>query len=254
MDGQRHWSRGFRTEEHILEKRGSPAALLTSPEAAVPATPVAGPFARLTDAELLGRIQADDLIAFEALFERYRGLIHRTAYGLTGDPQVAEEVLQDTFIRAYRHRHSLRLDMSPLPWLHRVALNLCYSRLSRKRLAVETLGESTHELRDGALEPAEHLERKELRRTIRDGVAALPPKQQGVIVLYYLHGMSLQETSDTLGIALGTVKSRLHYALHALRDHMASERRGGAPEPALSPRVRAVALRRPIVGRSGRRP
>jgi RNA polymerase sigma-70 factor (ECF subfamily) len=179
---------------------------------------------RLADAELIRRLQADDLDAFEAFFERYRGLIHRTAYGLTGDVQAAEEILQDTFIRAYRHRASLRLDMSPVPWLHRVALNLCYSRLGRRRLDVEPIGETATELRDGGLGPPEHVEREELRRSIRTGVAALPPKHQSVVVLYYLHGMSLQETAEALGIALGTVKSRLHYALHSLRGHLAAER------------------------------
>lgn len=179
---------------------------------------------RLADADLIRRVQADDLDAFEAFFERYRGLIHRTAYGLTGDSQAAEEILQDTFIRAYKHRGSLRTDISPVPWLHRVALNLCYSRLGRRRLDVEPIGETTTELRDAAPEPPEHAEREELRQSIRTGVAALPPKHQSVVVLYYLHGMSLQETSDALGIALGTVKSRLHYALHALRGHLAEER------------------------------
>jgi len=187
--------------------------------------------ARLADAALLRRVQADDLDAFEAFFERYRGLIHRTAYGLTGDLGAAEEVLQDTFIRAYRHRASLRTDVSPVPWLHRVALNLCYSRLGRRRLDTEPIGEAAAELRDGSPEPAEHAEREELRQSIRTGVAALPPKHQSVVVLYYLHGMSLQETSDALGIALGTVKSRLHYALHALRGHLAAERPRAAPEP-----------------------
>ena len=184
---------------------------------------------RPTDAELIRRLQADELDAFEAFFERYRGLIHRTAYGLTGDAGAAEEILQDTFIRAYRHRASLRTDVSPVPWLHRVALNLCYSRLGRRRLNVEPIGETTTELREPSLEPAEHAEREELRRSIRSGVAALPPKHQSVVVLYYLHGMSLLETSEALGIALGTVKSRLHYALHALRGHLAAER----PEPGM---------------------
>lgn len=200
---------------------------------------------RLADAALLRRVQADDLDAFEAFFERYRGLIHRTAYGLTGDVQAAEEILQDTFIRAYRHRASLRTDVSPVPWLHRVALNLCYSRLGRRRLDVEPIGEAAAELRDGSLEPAEHVEREELRHSIRTGVAALPPKHQSVVVLYYLHGMSLQETAEALGIALGTVKSRLHYALHALRGHLAAER-PGTPDvdwsPDLAP-VPAVARR-----------
>ena len=177
-----------------------------------------------TDADLIRRLQANELDAFEAFFERYRGLIHRTAYGLTGDLQAAEEILQDTFIRAYRHRASLRTDISPVPWLHRVALNLCYSRLGRRRLAVEPIGEVTTQLREPGLEPAEHAEREELRRSIRTGVAALPPKHQSVVILYYLHGMSLLETAAVLGIALGTVKSRLHYALHALRGHLAAER------------------------------
>jgi len=60
---------------------------------------------------------------------------------------------------------------------------------------------------------------------VRDGVASLPPKHQSVVVLYYLHGMSLQETSTILGVRLGTVKSRLHYALGSLRAHLATEGR-----------------------------
>ena len=169
-------------------------------------------------------MQADDLDAFEAFFARHRGLIERTAYALIGDRQAAEEVLQDTFLRAYRHRASLRTDVSPVPWLYRVALNLCYSRLARRRLAEEPIGETTAELRDRTPEPADLVEREELRRSIRRGVAALPEKHQLVIVLYYLHGLSLQETASTLGIRLGTTKSRIHYALHALRDHLGSER------------------------------
>jgi RNA polymerase sigma-70 factor (ECF subfamily) len=177
-----------------------------------------------TDRDLVRLMQADDLDAFEAFFARHRGLIQRTAFALTGDTQAAEEVLQDTFIRAYRHRASLRTDVSPVPWLYRVALNLCYSRLARRRLSLEPISDATQELRDHAPEPLELVEREELRRSIRRGVAALPEKHQLVIVLYYLQGLSLQETAETLGIRLGTAKSRIHYALHALREHLGSER------------------------------
>jgi RNA polymerase sigma-70 factor, ECF subfamily len=186
---------------------------------------VATPDASSTDHDLLRRMQDDDLDAFEVFFRRHRPLIERTAHALTGDPHVAEEVLQDTFLRAYRHRRTLRLDVSPVPWLYRVALNLCYSRLGRRRLLVEPIGESnTQTLRDRGPEPAEVVEREELRRSIRHGIAALPEKHQLVIVLYYLNGLSLQETADALGIRLGTAKSRIHYALHALREHLAGER------------------------------
>ncbi len=188
---------------------------------------------RAEEAALLHRMQADDLDAFEAFFERYRLPIYRTAYGLTGDPQAAEEILQDTFARAYQRRHILRDDVSPLPWLHRVALNLCYSRLGRRRLPSEPIGESVIGLvRDRATEPAEHAEQEELRRIVRDGVAELPPKHQSVVILYYLHGLSLQETAELLDVRLGTVKSRLHYALRGLRARLEDDRRfGGAYLP-----------------------
>ena len=171
-------------------------------------------------------MQADDLDAFEVFFARHKTLIYRTAYGLTGDPQAAEEVLQDTFARAYRHRAVLLPDVSPVPWLHRVALNLCYSLPDRRLLKAEPIGETTAtELRDDAVEPPERAEQEELRRIVRDGIAALPPKHQNVVVLYYLHGLSLQETASFLDVRLGTVKSRLHYALRTLRSHLEGDRR-----------------------------
>jgi RNA polymerase sigma-70 factor (ECF subfamily) len=170
------------------------------------------------DTDLLRRVQADDLDAFEEFFARYRSSIYRTAYGLTGDRQAAEEVLQDTFARAYQRRHTLHTDVSPLPWLHRVSLNLCYSRLSRRRVSTNPIDESTEASRadDGPL-PADQAEQAELRRIVRDGIAALPDKHRSVVVLYYLHELSLQETASFLDLRLGTVKSRLHYALRHLR-------------------------------------
>ena len=174
-------------------------------------------------------MKADDLDAFEAFFNRHRTLIYRTAYGLTGDPSVAEEVLQDTFARAYLHRAALLPDLSPIPWLHRVALNLCYSRLDRRQVKADSIADGTvaASMPDGAVEPAERAERQELRQIVREGIAALPPKHQSVVVLYYLHGLSLQETASFLNVRLGTVKSRLHYALRSLRGHLERDRRFG---------------------------
>jgi RNA polymerase sigma-70 factor (ECF subfamily) len=195
------------------------------------------------DADLLRRVQADDLDAFEEFFARYRNPIYRTAYGLTGDRHAAEEILQDTFARAYRHRHTFRRDVSPLPWLHRVSLNLCYSRLSRRRLDAAPIDEAAeHAVPDDRPLPAEHAEQSELRQIVREGIAALPEKHQSVVVLYYLHRLSLQETAQVLGIQLGTVKSRLHYALRSLRVQLEGDRRfGGAylPLPAEDVEVNA---------------
>jgi RNA polymerase sigma-70 factor (ECF subfamily) len=189
-------------------------------------------------------MQADELDAFEEFFVRYRTPIFRTAYGLTGDHNAAEEILQDTFARAYQRRATLRLDTSPLPWLHRVALNLCYSRLSRRRPASEAIGDAAAALLpDAGIEPDERAEQRELRQIVREGVAGLPLKHQSVVVLYYLHGLSLQETAGLLALPLGTVKSRLHYALRSLRTRLEDDDRfGGAYRPidaaAVEPQIR----------------
>ena len=186
------------------------------------------------EAALLRRIRDDDLDAFEAFFERYRGPIFGTAYALLGERQAAEEVLQDTFAKAYQWRRRLHPAASPAPWLHRVALNFCYTRLARRRLPWEPITETmAHFLFDHAAEPADRAELEELREIVRDGVASLPAKHQAVIVLFYLRGCSITETAEILGIPAGTVKSRLHFGLRSLRGRLEEDRRfGGAYRPA----------------------
>jgi RNA polymerase sigma-70 factor (ECF subfamily) len=172
----------------------------------------------------------DDVDALAVLFDRYRVPVYRAALALTGDPGASEEVLLDTFGRAYTHRHRLRTDVSPLPWLHKVALNLCYSRLGRRRLRSEPVTEIVAErLVDGGARPDTSAEWSELCVIVREGIAGLSPKHQSVVILYYLEGRSLQETADALGLPLGTVKSRIHHALKDLRGRLNADRRfGGA--------------------------
>jgi RNA polymerase sigma-70 factor (ECF subfamily) len=183
-----------------------------------------------SEAVLLRRIREDDLDAFGTFFERYRGPVFATAYALLGERGAAEEVLQDTFAKAYEWRRRLHPDASPLPWLHRVALNFCYTRLTRRRLPWEPITEAmAHFLFDRAAEPADRAELAELREIVRDGIAALPAKHQAVIVLFYLRSRSITETADILGIPPGTVKSRLHFGLRSLRGRLEEDRRfGGA--------------------------
>ena len=74
--------------------------------------------------------RAGDLDAFEEFFNTYKRPVYITALAITRDPFLAEEILQDCFVKAYRVRQRLRTDRSPLPWLQRVTTNLCYSRIA----------------------------------------------------------------------------------------------------------------------------
>src|SRR4051794_31284209 len=212
----------------VRKGKGSPDA---HGEPTIIGETVPAPGSAAPDTDLIRRMaDEDDVDAFAILFERHRVSVYRAALALTGDHGASEEVVMDTFRRAYIHRARLRTDMSPLPWLHRVALNLCYSRLGRRRLPSEPVTDLVAErLVDRDAGPAANAEWAELRTIIREGILQLSEKHRSVVILYSLEGRSLQETADALGLPLGTVKSRLHHALRDLRGRLNADRRfGGA--------------------------
>jgi RNA polymerase sigma-70 factor, ECF subfamily len=182
--------------------------------------------------DLIGRMQADDLHAFEEFFNTYKRPVYTTALAITRDPFLAEEVLQDCFVKAYRVRDRLQPDRSPLPWLQRVAINLCYSRFSRRKALAEPITSIISNLVvDLGQRPDQVVESREILEVLQRGIDSLPPKQQTAVILYYLHGYSLAEAAEIAECNVGTMKSRLHYALKALRARLPVERRLPAGVP-----------------------
>jgi RNA polymerase sigma-70 factor (ECF subfamily) len=179
---------------------------------------------------LVERMQSGDLGAFEEFFNTYKRPVYTTALAITRDPFLAEEILQDCFVKAYRVRDRLRTDVSPLPWLQRVTTNLCYSRIARRRAIMEPLTTLiTNVVADLTSRPEQVAESREIIEVLQRGIDALPPKQQTAVILYYLHGYSLAEAAEIAECNVGTMKSRLHYALKALRALLPAERRAAAP-------------------------
>jgi RNA polymerase sigma factor (sigma-70 family) len=179
---------------------------------------------------LVERMQSGDLDAFEEFFNTFKRPVYTTALAITRDPFLAEEILQDCFVKAYRVRDRLRTDVSPLPWLQRVTTNLCYSRIARRRAIMEPLTTLiTNVVADLTSRPEQVAESREIIEVLQRGIDALPPKQQTAVILYYLHGYSLAEAAEIADCNVGTMKSRLHYALKALRALLPAERRAVAP-------------------------
>ena len=196
----------------------------------------------MTSGGLIERLQSGDLEAFEEFFNAYQRPVYATALAITRDPFLAEEVLQDCFVKAYRVKDRLRTDCSPLPWLQRVAINLCYSRLGRRRAFVEPITSViANVVADLGQRPDQVVESREVLDELQRGIDSLPPKQQTAIVLYYLHGYSLAEAAEIAQCHVGTMKSRLHYALRALRARLPIERRDtrrvGVPVPVADERL-----------------
>jgi RNA polymerase sigma-70 factor, ECF subfamily len=178
---------------------------------------------------LVERMRTGDPDAFEEFFTTYRRPVYVTALAITRDPFLAEEVLQDCFVKAYRARHRLRTDCSPLPWLHRVATNLCYTRIARRRMIMEPITALIGNLvADLTSRPDQVAESREIIEVLQRAIDTLPPKQQTAVILYYLHGYSLAESAEIADCNVGTMKSRVHYALKALRSRLPDERRAPA--------------------------
>ncbi len=176
--------------------------------------------------DLVERMQRGDLDAFEEFFNTFKRPVYGTALAITRDPFLAEEILQDCFVKAYKVRERLDPARSPLPWLQRVTINLCYSRVSRRRTLAEPITSLiTNLVVDLAARPDQVVESREVLEVLQRGIDSLPAKQQTAIILYYLHGYSLAEASEIARCNVGTMKSRLHYALKALRVRLPVERR-----------------------------
>lgn len=179
------------------------------------------------DQDLISRCQRGDLDAFGQIYARYERVVYRYAYHMLGDPDDADDIKQDTFVKAYRTLPGFRGDCSLLTWLLKVAGNLCRDRHKTRIRRGETalLPEIVADLPDSSdlgADPAMLLERKDLHQTLYRVLAGLPEGQKELIVLRDVQGLSYQEIADVLGCSVASVKLRLFRARRGFRDRMES--------------------------------
>lgn len=188
-----------------------------------------------TDRELVYAARVGDTHAFDRLFYRYKDGIFRLGLAITKDPSAAEEIVIDTFARAHRALARLEPEGSLRPWLYRVAVNLSYNRQPRKNVVLGPLEEATEEVfESGERSPSSLAELAELRAVVLAAVDTLGPKHRVVVVLHYLNGLNLAEIAQVVDCPIGTVKSRLHYALVRLRTYLSAHPElGFEPTPSL---------------------
>jgi RNA polymerase sigma-70 factor, ECF subfamily len=179
-----------------------------------------------SDSQLVQRALGGDLNAFEALYDRYSESVFRSIQAVVRDRAAAEDLLQECFVRAYRNLHRVDQTVDSLaPWLHRIALNLAYSRVSRRKPLLPGWEVMANILASSRLAPDNLAEDAELQQAVWDAIESLDDKYRLVIVLYYLQELSLGEIAERLEVPTGTVKSRLFYARQLLRRVLYEDRR-----------------------------
>lgn len=185
------------------------------------------------DELLVERAKRGDVEAFEQLIGQYEKKVYNLAYRLTGRHEDASDIAQEAFLRAYSSLPDFRGDSSFATWLFRIVNNACLDELrKRKRQRLTSLdepltvedGEMDRQLAiaDTADGPEASLERVEVQRAVQESINALEEEYRVVILLRHMYGYSYNEIADTLGLNLGTVKSRLNRAKQALKEMFGS--------------------------------
>lgn len=153
--------------------------------------------------------------AVEALFFSLYPRLVRTAFGLVGDWAVAEQLVQDAFLRLWRRWRWLRDQQAAPAYLHRTVVNLGRAAVRRRVSERRALARGGFDDRD---DWSQNVDEPHVRVALRHAIETLPYRKRACVVLRYLSGLSEAETADALGVSVGTVKSQTHKALRQLRE------------------------------------
>ena len=196
----------------------------------------AAPLAMTTLRErmLIRRLQQRDERAFAEVMRLYQHKVFNVVFRMVGNREEAEDVAQEVFVTVFKHVDTFRGDAKFSTWLYRIATNHTRNRM-------KYLGRRSYNLTGELDEAAEHaaqdaqpstmrpqiagpdavLEGLQLERVVQKGIAALEPEHREVLVLRDVENLTYEEIAAITGVPEGTVKSRLHRARLALKEHMA---------------------------------
>jgi RNA polymerase sigma-70 factor, ECF subfamily len=182
-------------------------------------TELTAPAADPAESDLLARARSGDLFAFEEIVRRYQRRVYGVAYRIVRRHDVADDVAQETFIRAHRALGSFDVSRPFGPWICRIAANLAINHMRSPRAREDELPEGHAETAAPAgASPLARVLDQEAKAVLEAAMERLPAEQRAVFVLRAVEELSYREIADALGISIGTVMSRLSRAREKLRD------------------------------------
>ncbi|MFH1219853.1 MAG: sigma-70 family RNA polymerase sigma factor [Candidatus Eisenbacteria bacterium] len=173
----------------------------------------------LSDEQLMLRVGQGDRGAFDEIVRRYTRKMINLAYQITSDRDLAEDIAQETFLRAYKSAARYTEIAKFSTWLYTIAINLCRNELRRRKFKPYSLEEMAEREDEGKLRidiadetrmPDTDLEKKEITAHVRRAISMVPSKFRVALVLRDIQGLSYEEVGGILGLPEGTVKSRIN--------------------------------------------
>jgi RNA polymerase sigma-70 factor (ECF subfamily) len=179
----------------------------------------------LPDEALVLRAQQDDERAFGELIGRYETKVYSLAMKMLRNPEDAEDVLQETFLRAYRGLKSFRGNSTFSTWIYRITANSALMKLRKKQLPTVSIEDADERevplnIADWAPGPVEQLLTLETQQAMSEAIESLPAEFRQVFVLRDLEGHSNADVAEILDLSVAAVKSRLHRARLKVRNHL----------------------------------
>ncbi|HET9015009.1 MAG TPA: sigma-70 family RNA polymerase sigma factor [Thermomicrobiaceae bacterium] len=190
---------------------------------------MSGDLRGLSDDDLVRRMAEGEVGALDVLYDRYARAVYAFAVRIVGDGLLAEEVLQEAFVRAWQQAGRFELTRGRFPsWLLSITHNLAIDEVRKRQRrpqradAVDIADVLQGEV-DTTVDVEEAAEAAELRARIQAAMATLPEPQRRVIELAYFDGLTQREISTFLDEPLGTIKTRMRLGMQKLRDLLAAE-------------------------------
>ena len=173
-----------------------------------------------TNKELLGRVASDDHDAFRQLFHLYADRLHAAVYNYTKSQFIAEELVQEVFIRLWNHRSQLREVLDPTAYLYRMVFNHINTYLKGTANERRILDKAQSWIAPAQNGPLQQLETNEIARIITAAVERLPNQKKIIYRLSREQGLSYQEIAEQLHLSPNTVKNHLVEAMKLLRGYL----------------------------------
>jgi RNA polymerase sigma-70 factor (ECF subfamily) len=186
--------------------------------------------ANLPDADVVALAQSGQELAFREIIRRYERPVFSLVYRMVRDRESAEELAQDTFIKALNHIDRYRPEFKLSSWLFKIANNVAIDHLRKRRLATVSVSGAPNAATASEIEATsfeiasreptalDNMESRELGSAIERAIAGLRPEYRSCILMRHVEGRSYEEIATTLDLPLGTVKTYIHRARHELRE------------------------------------
>ena len=185
----------------------------------------------VSDSEILSDVAGGDIEAYGKLVHRYRGRLYNFVFRFVGEPETAEDIVQETFLRAFRKREDYKAIANFSTWLFTIAGNLAKSELRRRKrwrlfsIDRDEESETGLDLPDESFRPDKMTESSITDVQIQRAIGSLSDNYRQVVLLRDVEGLSYQEISEVVNCPVGTVKSRISRARLKLQQKLRNEGR-----------------------------